>query len=151
ISGLTVANLGVGGYGPFQYLEILKRYGIERKPKYALFSFYAGNDLTETEDYLRGRRGEEGNLNTEYSLSRPFLQRYIIALIGIVGYFRDALWLTTKLALNNYQDAEIIHPDIAVLGLGDRKYKMRLDGTGTVLADDILRSEEGQVLRNILV
>src|SRR5262249_26237576 len=36
ISGLKVANLGVAGYGPFQYLEVLKRYGLPLKPRYAL-------------------------------------------------------------------------------------------------------------------
>ena len=30
LSGLTVANLGMGGYGPFQYLEVLKRYGLRK-------------------------------------------------------------------------------------------------------------------------
>ena len=48
--GFTVANLGVGGYGPFQYLEVLKRYGLAKKPKYAIFSFFEGNDLYEIRD-----------------------------------------------------------------------------------------------------
>src|SRR5262249_54586850 len=48
ISGLRVANLGVAGYGPFQYLEVLKRYALPLKPKYAFFVFYAGNDIENT-------------------------------------------------------------------------------------------------------
>jgi hypothetical protein len=52
-SGLTVTGLGVEGYGPFQYLEVLKRYGLKRKPKYALFSFFEGNDISDIREYQR--------------------------------------------------------------------------------------------------
>jgi hypothetical protein len=49
---LRVRNLGKSGYGPPQYLHVLKRYGLQYKPKLALMAFYEGNDIPEVRDYL---------------------------------------------------------------------------------------------------
>ena len=44
LDGRPVTNLGISGYTPFHYLEVLKRYGLKRKPKVVFFCFYEGND-----------------------------------------------------------------------------------------------------------
>ena len=51
-------NLGKSGYGPFQYLEVLKRFGLKYKPRYALFAFYEGNDILDIRNYRRWRAGQ---------------------------------------------------------------------------------------------
>ena len=48
-----IANLAVAGWSPHQYLQALKRYGVQKRPKNALFSFYAGNDFWQIKDYLQ--------------------------------------------------------------------------------------------------
>lgn len=45
--GKTVYNLGVGGSGPPTYLSNYAYFGVEMKPKIALFMIYEGNDFKE--------------------------------------------------------------------------------------------------------
>ncbi len=87
ISGLKVANLGVAGYGPFQYLEVLKRYALPLKPKYALFVFYAGNDIEDMRSYRKWET--EGGYHTAYLLSRSFLVRYLRGKYRIRAFLRS--------------------------------------------------------------
>jgi hypothetical protein len=48
---LRILNLGRGWYGPYQYLEVLKRYAIPEKPRYVIFCFFAGNDFNDIAQY----------------------------------------------------------------------------------------------------
>src|SRR5207244_1924144 len=41
-SGLKVANYGVSSYGPFQYVEVLKRHALRNQARVALFSIFEG-------------------------------------------------------------------------------------------------------------
>lgn len=58
-SGFTTANYGMGWYGPYQYLEVLKRYGKLNRPDIVLFSFFEGNDLKDILVYQKWREGGE--------------------------------------------------------------------------------------------
>jgi hypothetical protein len=51
--GVTVANLGQGGYGPQQELVVLRRYGVRLRPKVVLWFFFEGNDLLDVKRYER--------------------------------------------------------------------------------------------------
>jgi hypothetical protein len=53
LSQLKVRNLGIGGHGPFQYLEVLKRHGLTLKPRYVLFCFFEGNDIGDIRLYIQ--------------------------------------------------------------------------------------------------
>src|SRR5262249_16934344 len=116
LTGLSVQNLGVGGYGPFQYLEILKMYGVPRKPQYALFCFYEGNDIRDIAGYLAWRR--TGRYNGRY-FGQAFWGRYITALTDEVGYFWRAGQSTIELFINNRNPPPDIHPDVAVVRVGN--------------------------------
>ena len=45
ISGQTVYNLGMGGYGPNQYFHLLKTRGLSLKPKVVVCGLYFGDDF----------------------------------------------------------------------------------------------------------
>jgi hypothetical protein len=45
ISGKSVYNMGLGGYGPLEYRFLLNEYAIKLTPKHVLFGLYFGNDL----------------------------------------------------------------------------------------------------------
>ncbi len=45
ISGRTVYNLGMGGYGPNQYYHLLKTRGLSLKPKLVVCGLYFGDDF----------------------------------------------------------------------------------------------------------
>jgi hypothetical protein len=61
-SGLAVYNLGRGGIGPYEYLQILKSYGLAKRPRYVVMNFYEGNDLRDADRYqqvaAQNRAGE---------------------------------------------------------------------------------------------
>lgn len=56
-TGTSVLNLGMAFYGPYQYVEVLKRHGLKEKPKYALFALFAGNDFEDIIQYEQWKRG----------------------------------------------------------------------------------------------
>jgi lysophospholipase L1-like esterase len=47
ISGETVYNMGLGGYGPLQYLHLARSQAQQFKPRQWVVSFYFGNDLID--------------------------------------------------------------------------------------------------------
>ena len=147
LSGLSVQNLGVGGYGPFQYLEILKQHGISKKPKYALFCFYEGNDIRDIRGYLEWKR--TGKYNGRY-FSQPFLARYITALNDEINYFWSLAWTTIEVMRNTARPGNI-HPDVAVVTIGNRNYKVLFHYKSDPRpVDQIVQSTEWKHLREIL-
>lgn len=78
VSGLPVANYGMGWYGPFQYLEVLKRYGLQHQPRAAIFSFFEGNDLRDTRDYMS--RETSGGYYEFNRYSGNFFLRFYLCL-----------------------------------------------------------------------
>jgi hypothetical protein len=52
MSGLLTYNVGVGNTGPYEYLEMLKRFA-QFKPRAAVMNLYEGNDLRDILIYLR--------------------------------------------------------------------------------------------------
>ena len=150
ISGLTVANFGVGGYGPFQYLELLKRYGIKEHPKYAFFCFFEGNDLGDIREYLKWRAG--GDYYYFTVLSKNFLRRYLLALTDTADAIKNGISLVMQLSLNKtLRSQNHVNPDIAVLQLGDQYHKVLLFYKNNRRpTDEIIRSPEWKELKNIL-
>lgn len=47
MSGLPVYNLGVGGVGPDEYLEMIKKYSPQFTPRIVVMNIYEGNDLRD--------------------------------------------------------------------------------------------------------
>jgi len=54
--GAPVANLGRTGYGPQQELEVLRRHGLNYRPKTLVWAFYEGNDLQDLRSYESERQ-----------------------------------------------------------------------------------------------
>ncbi len=163
LPGLTVANLGVGGYGPIQYLEVLKRYGIKKHPEYALFSFFEGNDIQDIRVYLRWRKGEAvGAYKSIYDSlsSQTLFRRYAVAAAQTAAYVKERagkeIWLAVQAALATIDagrgNGRPIHPDLAVLKMGNNYHTVLLSGVfwDTRSTDDMLKTEEWQVLKKIL-
>jgi hypothetical protein len=51
VTGLSVYNLGKGGIGPYEYLEILRYFGLPKTPTIVLMNIYEGNDLRDAVRY----------------------------------------------------------------------------------------------------
>ncbi len=52
--GLTTYDLGFPGIGPYEYLEILKRFGLARSPRMVVMNVYEGNDFRDALRYWEG-------------------------------------------------------------------------------------------------
>jgi hypothetical protein len=154
-SGLSTFNLGRGWYGPYQYLELLRKYGLALKPRYALFCFFAGNDIHDIKEYERWRR--EG-LYYFYTgqLSKDFWSRYLIALADTGSYvlklatnMRQELYAMTN-RLTGVQGREI-HPGLGVIRIGKMELEMKVTGWDLEGSpEQLLASREWQTLRFIL-
>ena len=53
LSGETVYNMGLGGYGPIQYLYLLQNLAVELRPRTVIVGYYFGNDLFDTYNVVR--------------------------------------------------------------------------------------------------
>jgi hypothetical protein len=150
LSGLRVANLGVGGYGPFQYLEVLKRYGVKRQPRYALFCFYEGNDVGDITAYLEWQAG--GMPFYSGVFRGTLLQRYRMAVSGAAQSLSDAIKDVVYPTLHNVSHYErYIHPDVVVINLQGTIHKALFRHKNySQSIDQILRSTEWKALKQIL-
>jgi hypothetical protein len=50
-AGLSSYNLGRGGSGPYEYLQLLKHFGLAKRPRVVVMNIYAGNDLRDAAYY----------------------------------------------------------------------------------------------------
>ena len=55
-SGLSVANLGRGAYGPQQELIVLQRYGLAYSPRVVVWQLFEGNDLNDARVFAEWKK-----------------------------------------------------------------------------------------------
>ena len=55
-TGLSVVNLGRGGYGPQQELIVLQRYGLAYKPRFVVWQLFEGNDLKDAQQFAEWKK-----------------------------------------------------------------------------------------------
>jgi len=54
-AGVSAYNLGRGGVGPYEYVQILKGFGLGKKPRFVILAVYEGNDLRDAIRYYTHR------------------------------------------------------------------------------------------------
>jgi len=160
LPGLSVINLGTSGYGPNQYLHVLKRYVLRYKAKFSVFAFYEGNDLQNIEDYLKWQSREfKGKDEYQFVYRVPqmsFIERYWEALMEAPAFVRKQIESLTRVVLYKMAKAggylEEIHPDLALLTLGDNKrYKILfVDRVRTESPEDLSKTPAWRALTDIL-
>ena len=104
-SGLKTFNLGRSWYGPHQYIEVFKRYGLPLKPKTALMCYFSGNDIQDVAMYGRWLAGGR---YYSFSLDRKnFFQRYFIATGQSLSY----VWKSWIIGGRSIEKSNINTPD----------------------------------------
>jgi hypothetical protein len=87
-SGLSVKNIGIGWWGPIQYLIALERHALRVNPKYAVFCFFEGNDM---QDIIQYARWYKGKAYYHFNFCRKnFFQRLWIAVTDTVNFIRSS-------------------------------------------------------------
>ena len=146
-SGLSIFNLGRSYYGPYQYLEIDRRYGLALHPKYVIFSFSSVNDIRDIEEYKRWMK--EGIYYSNLDPSRvSFLRRYANAFMdsGEAIYVAiDKWWLR--------RPGHALDPDLGVFRLGNANVRMTFDSdywNPTESSQELLASEPWRDLASLI-
>jgi SGNH hydrolase-like domain, acetyltransferase AlgX len=86
-TGQSVLNLGRGWYGPYQYLELLKRHALAVKPKYVLFAFFSGNDFNDLTEYEAWRAGGQYYFYRDLD-NQNIISRFALATGDVVRYLK---------------------------------------------------------------
>jgi hypothetical protein len=120
-SGMSTFNLGLGYYGPYQYLEIYKRYGLALHPKIALFCFFSGNDIRDIWQYKRWLA--DGIYYTHRDPARvSFFRRYLNAFMDA----GEAIYV----AVENWwhrRPGAALDPEVGVFRVGGKDVRIKLD------------------------
>lgn len=78
LMGLSVYNLGKIGIGVHEYLQIFKKFGLQKSPQVVIMNVYEGNDLRDARKYYenlhdRGREGDQDIQSTSTTGLSPYL------------------------------------------------------------------------------
>jgi hypothetical protein len=149
VSARATFNLSRSWYGPDQYLELLKRYGLALRPQVALLGVYAGNDIEDMREYRRWLREQRYYFYADHT-QRPFFVRYAIALADTGASLRDTI--ATRLARQALpRTLGEIHPDLGVIRVGAQSVPMVFgDWNPEGSAEQLLATEEWQALHALL-
>ena len=146
-----VVNFGKAGYGPFQYLEVLKRYVVKKKPRYVLFAFYPVGDIDGyLVDWLTGR-GNMGQAKRNIAFG-GFFPRYLIAVQQTWQMLTSGCWTALQVGFQKIVGTEFVHPDVTVLRLPNNSTErmFMIDRHSARSTDDLLNSPEWHAMEKIL-
>ena len=156
LPGRSVRNLGVAGYGPFQYLEVIQEYGIKRKPHYAILSFDEGNDLEDIRTYIQWKSGAVAvGGGYEVGIASPIV-RFTTAYSETFKYLEQKGSRLAETALSKlfgYELSDSTSRDVAWVQLpASSPFPIHfINKQHTKSIEEIQQSEDWQILRNILV
>jgi len=149
-SGLSTFNVGRGWYGPPQYVTLFRRLGPEVRPTYAIFCFFAGNDIEDLRQYDRWRRGE--GYYRFRRLDAGFFRRYRFALKDTARFLQDkARELWHRLVSSDGKERYPGRFRTAEVRLGDDTIPIWISyETDPATVNRLTASEEWKRLRSLL-
>ncbi len=106
LSKYSTYNMGVGGVGPYEYVELLRKYGFDFKPRVVILNIYEGNDLRDAVRYEAFLKSGRDRRNSEEEFERVLSGSYVISLIYAAREWllRDQIkWLFDKDRDINYR------------------------------------------------
>ncbi len=148
MAGVSTYNLGRAFYGPEQYLQLMRTYGVTIHPKVAFFCYFGGNDRRDLAEFARWRK------SGRYYFLEDFRQRSIISRYGlvirelasqIVGVMRR-----TVTRIRHKLQPGRADPDLAFCDVGGRIVPMRFVYWSHQTPEEIAGSPEGKRLAEIV-
>ena len=149
-TGLSTYDLGVGGVGLYEYLQVLKRFGLAKSPRIVVMNVYEGNDLRDASKYFdyRNARGDaraqarDPRVRVRHAFDASWLGGHSYAANLLVG---------AALALGDQVD----EPDSAAKRAGIRQtsldFHYRLDFDTASVAMNPEDTDRDEVVQAILV
>ena len=104
-TGLSAYNLGRVGIGIHEYLQIFKKFGLQKSPKLVILNIYEGNDLRDAMEYY-----DYVHYKSEYNLqalftspteSADYLNSYFAELLGYYSYAFNLISAAVEYAQTN--------------------------------------------------
>ena len=150
LDGPKVVNLAKAGYGPFQYLQVLKSYAIKKKVRYVVVTFHPSSD---TGFYLTQWLVEGEVFQDKGPQAGGVFRRYGMAVQQAGKMLISGGWTALQLGFRGIVGTDFIHPNVAVLRLpnGVSQKLLLLDQHSTRSVDNLLESPEWKAWRSILV
>ncbi len=163
ITGLATYNLGQPGRGPYEYVQLLKRFGLAKRPRIVVMNVYEGNDFRDAYLFHEARlQAENAAAPPPCPFDSPSVCSALLALkrgaIGRSSYAYNFLagsawWLAASAKQSEIDfQYEVRFADGSTLGMnsrnGDRDEvefaRMLVDGSlGGDLLEDALRALVG--------
>jgi len=78
-TGMSAYNLGRGAVGLYEHIQILKKFGLQKKPRIVILAVYEGNDLRDAQRYHAYRREIPSLHQSDAKPSYSLLRRYSYA------------------------------------------------------------------------
>ncbi len=86
-SGLSTYNMGKGGIGLYEYLQILKGFAVQKSPRFVILNVYEGNDLRDAIRYQQSKSNNiEQNSNSSYLSFIQGITELINSQVGGYSY-----------------------------------------------------------------
>lgn len=122
-TGLKTFNIGMGFYGPYQYLGVLNRYALPLKPKIIFLCFFRGNDLWDIKEYEQWRKG--GSYYDFRLRPNNLVQRYAVATGQSLAFLWNLIFREREQKSN--QKDKRPYPYLAIINVGQTTRRITVD------------------------
>jgi hypothetical protein len=149
-AGLVTVNLGRGWYGPYQYLELLRRYGLSFGASCALLSFFSGNDIRDIQKYEEWQ--QQGWCYDWRPIGQSFFTRYLLAVGDTLRLVRRRLGeARSYLRRAGEPTGDTIHRNVGMVRLAGEEMPMAFAYRAkTAPPDETLASDAWRTLKRIM-
>jgi hypothetical protein len=106
ISHLTTYSLGAGGKGPYEYVELLRHFGLALKPRVVIFNIYEGNDLQDAVSYQQFLQTGRDRKAKRNDIEDPLSYSYALSLVYATSrwlFDEQITWLLDSDRAINYR------------------------------------------------
>ena len=79
-TGMSAYNLGRGGIGLYEYIQILKHFGLKKAPRVVVLAVYEGNDLRDAQKYHAYRDTPSSPYESSFTTEVSLVRRYSYAV-----------------------------------------------------------------------
>ena len=106
-SGVSAFDLGLGGLGPYEYVQLLREFGLAKHPRLVIMNVYGGNDLRDAVEYDRYRSAVERGEEPPSDGPQPIAPALAASIVGRHSYALNFLLaVASRATYRGEKDAE---------------------------------------------
>ncbi|HEY2776118.1 MAG TPA: hypothetical protein VGK20_18905 [Candidatus Binatia bacterium] len=89
--GVSTFSLGLGGNGPYEYLQLLESFGLAKHPRVVVMNVYGGNDLRDAQRYMDYHEAVEQGRQPPSDGPQPIAPELLASSVGRHSYALNLL------------------------------------------------------------